>query len=154
MHVGVSHLIHPLTHLCEVFTHPCLCWSRQKSQLKQILSRKKKKKRVLRVFKFFIIIWKALPMSVAAAQGSGQRRSPTAFFGLSGISPSFPWLLPTNLYFEGSLWEILCFLQFSQFISAPITLLFPPIGSKSLCWAIHLLQVGSCSVCQCAVIWF
>lgn len=101
-----------------------------------------------------IIIWEALPMDAAAAKGSGQRRSPTASFGLLRISPSFPWLLPTNLYFEGSLQEILCFLQYSRFISVHITLLFPLIGSKSLGWAIHLLQVGSCSVCQCRVIWF
>lgn len=71
-------------------------------------------------------------MSIAAVWGSGQRRSPAAFFGLLGASPSFPWLLPTNLYLEGSLQEILCFLQFFQFISVHIALLFPPIGSKSL----------------------
>lgn len=71
-------------------------------------------------------------MGIAAARGSGQRRSPVAFFRLLGVSSSFPWQLPTNLYFEGSLQEILCFLQFFQLISVHITLLFPPIGSKSL----------------------
>lgn len=80
--------------------------------------------------KIFINIWGNLPC--AAAQGSGQWKRSAAFFTLLGVSPSFLWLLPTNLYFEGSLQEILCFLQFFHFISVHIALLFPPIGSKSL----------------------
>lgn len=57
---------------------------------------------------------------------------PSGYLQVIRGSSFFPCLLPTNLYFEGSLQEILCFLQFFQFISVHIALLFPLIGSKSL----------------------
>jgi len=76
--------------------------------------------------------WEALVWGFVAAQGSGAEqepsRSPQVIWGFS----FFPCIFPTNLYFEGSLLEILCFLQFFQFISVHTALLFPLIGSKSL----------------------